>query len=270
MQAQGKSIIMLGDNSEEFGYPCREILRDADHEIVLTQKDGKELWEKIRQTKPTLVVMDAVMPQYDAVNILRKIQKENLDTLAIVIAPLGSHFMEEEVARLGAYCMVKPIDMQYLKECIYSMLKSRTTLSQAMSCGFRKSNPTRGASLEMMVTDVIFSVGVPAHIKGYTYLRKAIMLAIENPDMINSVTKTLYPEVAKAFATTPSRVERAIRHAIEVAWDRGDVEVLDSYFGYTINTGRGKPTNSEFVAMIADRLRLKTSNLLDKRESMLY
>jgi two-component system response regulator (stage 0 sporulation protein A) len=122
----------------------------------------------------------------------------------------------------------------------------------------------------MMVTEVIFQVGVPAHIKGYAYLRKAIMLSVIEPEMINSVTKVLYPEVAKAFGTTPSRVERAIRHAIEIAWDRGDVEVLGAYFGYTINTGRGKPTNSEFIAMIADRLRLRadTQALLQQEVSL--
>ena len=109
----------------------------------------------------------------------------------------------------------------------------------------------------MMVTDIIHQIGVPAHIKGYHYLREAIILAIENPDIINSITKQLYPTVAKKFSTTSSRVERAIRHGIEVAWDRGDVDVLNSYFGYTIHVGRGKPTNSEFIAMIADKLRLR-------------
>lgn len=268
MQAQGKRVIIIGDKSEEFGFQCREMLRDTDHEIVLTQKDGKELWEKIQQYQPELVVMDAVMPQYDAVNILKKMIKDQLDISVIVTAPSGNHFMEEEIVRCGAYCMVKPIDMQYMKECIYGMLKAKNAVTPA---GFRKASPNSGAAtLEMLVTDVIFSVGVPAHIKGYAYLRKAIMLAIANPDMINSVTKTLYPEVAKAFGTTSSRVERAIRHAIEVAWDRGDVEVLDSYFGYTINTGRGKPTNSEFVAMIADRLRLKNKDLIEQCESLLY
>lgn len=269
MQAQGKSIIIIGDTSEELGFQCREMLRDTDREVILTQKDGKELWEKIQQMKPELVVMDAVMPHYDAVNILRKMRQEQMEISVIVIAPSGNHFMEEEIIRCGAYCMVKPIDMQYLKECICGMLKAKVSV---MPAGFRKApqSENRVSSLEVAVTDVIFSVGVPAHIKGYTYLRKAILLAIANPDMINSVTKTLYPEVAKAYGTTSSRVERAIRHAIEVAWDRGDVEVLDSYFGYTINTGRGKPTNSEFIAMIADRLRLKNKDLIEAQESLLY
>ena len=111
-------------------------------------------------------------------------------------------------------------------------------------------------SIEIVISDIMHQIGVPAHIKGYQYLRYSIMLSIENPDMMGSVTKVLYPTVAKHFQTTPSRVERAIRHAIEVAWDRGDVDVLSSYFGYTIQSSRGKPTNSEFIAMIADKLRL--------------
>lgn len=267
MQAQGKSVILIGDNSQEFGYVCRELLRDTDHEVLLTSKDGKELWESIKEHQPELIVMEAVMPQYDALNILRRMQKEQMDSAVIVMTPMGNHFMEEEITRLGAYCMIKPVDMQYLKECIYGMLRSKTS---AISVGTRKSGQNGAVNLEMMVTDVIFSVGVPAHIKGYTYLRKAILLAIADPEMIGSVTKTLYPEVAAAFGTTPSRVERAIRHAIEVAWDRGDVEVLDGYFGYTINTGRGKPTNSEFIAMIADRLRLKNQNQIHIQEKVLY
>ncbi len=268
MQAQSKRVIIIGDQSEEFGFPCRNMLRDIDYEVIMTQRDGKELWEAILQYKPELVIMDAVMPHYDAVNILQKMIKEKLSPAVIVTSISGNHYMEEEIVRCGAYCMVKPIDMQYLSDCIANMLKNKNAITPA---GFRKTqvgNTT--ATLEMLVTDVIFSVGIPAHIKGYAYLRKAIMLAITDPDMIGSVTKSLYPEVAKAFGTTSSRVERAIRHAIEVAWDRGDVEVLDAYFGYTINTGRGKPTNSEFVAMIADRLRLKHKELLDQQETTLF
>ncbi len=267
MQAQGKKVIVIGDDSEDFGFQCREMLRDADHEIILTKKDGKEVWEAIQQTRPKVVVLDAVMPHYDAINILYKLQKEQFDVSVIVVVPQGNQFLEEEIIRYGAYCMIKPIDMQYMKECILSMLRVKMPATPA---GFRKAANNGNVTLEMLVTDVIFSVGVPAHIKGYNYLRKAIMLAIAQPDMIGSVTKTLYPEVAKAFSTTASRVERAIRHAIEVAWDRGDVEVLDSYFGYTINTGRGKPTNSEFIAMIADRLRLQSQNIIENQETLLY
>jgi two-component system response regulator (stage 0 sporulation protein A) len=194
-------------------------------------------------------------------------QKEQMDCSAVVVAPHGNPYLEQEIVQNGAYCMLKPFDMQYLKECICGMLKARLPKGPA---GFRKARQNTAVTLEMMVTEVIFQVGVPAHIKGYAYLRKAIMLSVMEPEMINSVTKVLYPEVAKAFGTTPSRVERAIRHAIEIAWDRGDVEVLGAYFGYTINTGRGKPTNSEFIAMIADRLRLRadTQALLQQEVSL--
>ncbi len=268
MQAQSKRVIIIGDQSNEFGFPCRELLRDIECEVIMTARDGKVLWEAILQHRPELVVMDAVMPQYDAVNILKKMIKEKLNASVIVTAVSGNHYMEEEIVRCGAYCMVKPIDMSYLADCIVNMLQNKRTIAPA---GFQKAQVgNTAATLEMLVTDVIFSVGIPAHIKGYAYLRKAIMLAITDPEMIGSVTKSLYPEVAKAFGTTSSRVERAIRHAIEVAWDRGDVDVLDAYFGYTINTGKGKPTNSEFVAMIADRLRLKNKELLEDQENLLF
>ncbi len=267
MQVQSKRVIIIGDKSDEFGFPCRDMLRDPEHELVMTQRNGKELWDAIIEHRPQLVIMDAVMPQYDALNILKKMNKEQIAAGVIVTATAGNRYMEAELVKGGAYCLIKPIDMQYLRDCVYSMLASKTTAAPA---GIRKVQANEStANLEMLVTDVIFSVGIPAHIKGYAYLRKAIMLAILHPDMIGSVTKTLYPEVAKAFGTTSSRVERAIRHAIEVAWDRGEVDVLDAYFGYTINNGRGKPTNSEFIAMIADRLRLKNKELLEDNDVIL-
>ena len=266
MQAQSRKIVLIGDNSEEFGYQCREMLRDADLQVVLTEKDGKEVWENILALRPQVVVLDAVMPHYDAVNILHKIKNEQLDIRAITVMSQGNPYLENEITRCGAYCMVRPLDMQYLKDCIFSMSELRPLGLGVMP---QTQESSGSITLEVLVADVIFSVGIPAHIKGYTYLRKAIMLSIVHPEMIGSVTKTLYPEVAKAFGTTSSRVERAIRHAIELAWDRGDVDVLESYFGYTINNGRGKPTNSEFVAMIADRLRLKVQRAM-KEEKLLF
>lgn len=267
MQLQVKQTIIIGDNSEEFGLPCREMLRESNREIILTKRDGKDVWEKMTESNPDLIIIDALMPHYDAVNLLHRMAKEQKNIGVIVLTPQGSQYLEEEIIKSGAYCLVKPIDMTYLKECIGGMLKIKPVLTPA---GFKKAGQNAAGTLEMQVTEVIFQIGVPAHIKGYAYLRKAIMLTVETPEKINSVTKILYPEVAKAYGTTPSRVERAIRHAIEIAWDRGDVEVLSGYFGYTINTGRGKPTNSEFIAMIADRLRLKSreGNEISRRAAL--
>lgn len=162
--------------------------------------------------------------------------------------------MTAEVMEKGAsYIVLQPFDVNVLAQRILQL----TGFAAKNAAKPASIAPTPGQSLEVMVTEVIHQIGVPAHIKGYHYLRESIILSVENPEMINSVTKLLYPTVAKKFETTPSRVERAIRHAIEVAWDRGDLDTLNSYFGYTIHNSRGKPTNSEFIAMIADKLRLQ-------------
>lgn len=169
--------------------------------------------------------------------------------LFIAIIPSDSAIVERELLSGGAaYCFIKPINCATLAERIKSFCVN--SLSAADS---KTQNDT---NLEVVITDIIHQIGVPAHIKGYHYLREAIMMAVDDIDIMNSVTKCLYPSVAKKHGTTSSRVERAIRHAIEVAWDRGDVDVLNSYFGYTIHSGKGKPTNSEFIALIADKLRV--------------
>ncbi len=171
----------------------------------------------------------------------------------VVYSVVNSPNMFAEATEAGAdYCILRPIDYGQLDERMKRLCSSRGTRKTPVS-----SARDKGPDLETQVTKIIHQIGVPAHIKGYQYLRTAIMLTIEDTDIINSVTKILYPSVAKKYQTTSSRVERAIRHAIEVAWDRGDVETLNSYFGYTIQNERGKPTNSEFIAMIADNLRLQ-------------
>lgn len=165
-----------------------------------------------------------------------------------------SPFVESEIMQSGAsYYMLKPFDLADLIDRVIAL----TGFNSQSSAMENRRLVSKTMDLEMMITEVIHQIGVPAHIKGYHYLRESIRLSIENQEMINSVTKLLYPTVAKMFNTTSSRVERAIRHAIEVAWDRGDVDTLNSYFGYTIHNSRGKPTNSEFIAMIADKLRLE-------------
>ena len=234
--------ILLADSSEEFRLLLRHTLEDTgEFQIVGDTGDGEAAWELIQQTQPDIVVMDVILPGLDGVSLLQRMPK-NVKT--IVLSAFCSQNMVQEVMRLGAwYFIPKPAHMDSLLERIREA-----------------AVPENGAlalpTLEADVTAIIHEVGVPAHIKGYQYLREAIILAVNDDEIMNSVTKLLYPTVAKTFKTTPSRVERAIRHAIEVAWDRGDVDVLNSYFGYTIQNSRGKPTNSEFIAMISDKLKL--------------
>ena len=237
--------ILLADNSEE----CRVLLRrtleeTGEFQVVGDTGDGDEAWELIQKAKPDVVVMDMILPGLDGMSLLQRIPKE---IKCIVLSAFCSQNMVQELTRMGAwYFIPKPAHMDSLLDRIRQATHDSSVLSL----------PT----LEAEVTAILHEVGVPAHIKGYQYVREAIIIVVQNMDAINAVTKVLYPEVAKRFNTTPSRVERAIRHAIEVAWDRGDLETLQGYFGYTVNSAKGKPTNSEFIAMIADRIRLHRKN----------
>lgn len=220
-------------------------------EPVFCNKDGEELILKIRGEKPDAVLMDLFMTRLDSLGVMRKIKETDNNPVFIVTSSFNSPALEREIMNNGAsYYALRPYNLDSICECIVSLVKKGKLPSTA-------SNPYDSFGIELKVTEILHEIGVPAHIKGYHYLRDSIIMAIEHPDIINAVTKQLYPSVAKKYETTSSRVERAIRHAIEVAWDRGDVDVLNSYFGYTIHNDRGKPTNSEFIAMISDRLRLQ-------------
>ena len=218
-------------------------------------KDGEELLLKIISEEPDAVIMDLFMTRLDALGVMREVKKKDInEPLMIVAASFSSEALEREIMNGGAsYYALKPYNLDAICEDIVTLLsKSKDDYNS------RRFYDAFG--IEVKVTEILHEIGVPAHIKGYNYLRDSIIMSIENPDIINAVTKQLYPGVAKKYETTSSRVERAIRHAIEVAWDRGDVDVLNSYFGYTIHNDRGKPTNSEFIAMIADKLRLQIKN----------
>ncbi len=218
-------------------------------------KDGEELLLKIISEEPDAVIMDLFMTRLDALGVMREVKKKDInEPLMIVTASFSSEALEREIMNGGAsYYALKPYNLDAICEDIVTLLdKSKDNYNS------RRFFDAFG--IEVKVTEILHEIGVPAHIKGYNYLRDSIIMSIENPDIINAVTKQLYPGVAKKYETTSSRVERAIRHAIEVAWDRGDVDVLNSYFGYTIHNDRGKPTNSEFIAMIADKLRLQIKN----------
>lgn len=233
----------------------------ANYNIVCSfcSKDGDDLLRRIETDKPNVVLMDLFMTSTDSIGVMRSVKKEQMQNppMFIVYSSFDSPILEREVMSSGAaYFVLKPYKLTDLGESIIRLVKT----SKLKVKGGIKTAGFDDYSLELKITEILHQIGVPAHIKGYHYLRDSITMAVEKPDIINAVTKRLYPAVAKKYETTSSRVERAIRHAIEVAWDRGDVEVLNSYFGYTIQGSRGKPTNSEFIAMISDKLRLQMRN----------
>ena len=237
--------VMLTDVNED----ARSMLQDALEKtgrftVVGSTGDGNEVLQMVADAKPDVLVLDLILPGMDGLGILRRLDGEKRPKILAV-----SNFVTQEVVaeagNLGASMFLsKPYNESAMVEHLISLAE-------------KNEKQLHGPGLEELVTSIIHEVGVPAHIKGYQYVREAIMITVENMDVINSVTKVLYPEVAKRYHTTPSRVERAIRHAIEVAWDRGDLETLQRFFGYTVSNAKGKPTNSEFIAMISDRIRLK-------------
>lgn len=250
-----KIKILIGDDTAQYGVFCASSLRSSGFFVITRQKEGNVIYEAIKNEQPDVVIIDAVMPGMDAIELIRKTDRLTAKPLYIVTSPYENSFIETQVMNAGAsYFMLKPFDVKVLGERIKSMLDIDTDITADSDLIRRKASP---ANLEIIVTDIIHQIGVPAHIKGYHYLREAIICSVNDKEMLESVTKLLYPSVAKKFSTTPSRVERAIRHAIEIAWDRGDIDTLNSFFGYTVNTGKGKPTNSEFIALITDKICLK-------------
>lgn len=251
-----KLKIVIADDSTELGQNCSKALKGYGMEVILCQKDGQQVLNAVKSQKPDVVLADVFMPNLDIIGVLNGIRDMESKERPMVMAmsSFDNQRLEKETLDAGAsYYFLKPFDINTMAERIIQLSGWKNEISPVVV----KDNVVTDPELELMVTEIIHQIGVPAHIKGYHYLREAIILSVKNSDIINSVTKLLYPTVAKTYNTTSSRVERAIRHAIEVAWDRGDIDVLNSYFGYTIQNDRGKPTNSEFIAMISDKLRLK-------------
>ncbi len=251
-----KLKIVIADDSTELGQSCAKAFNAYGMQAVLCEKDGKALLKKIKSEKPDVVLADVFMPNLDILGVLGAIKELDFKDKPMVMAmsSFDNQRLEKEALDAGAeYYFLKPFDINTIAQRIIQLSGWKNEVSPLVI----KNNVVTDPQLELMVTDIIHQIGVPAHIKGYHYLREAILLSIKNSEIVNSVTKLLYPTVAKTYSTTASRVERAIRHAIEVAWDRGDIDVLNSYFGYTIQNDRGKPTNSEFIAMISDKLRLR-------------
>ena len=245
------TTVFIADSAEEF---CTGLTGALQHtggfQILGTANDGESAIRAILEKKPEVLVLDLMLRKQDGLSVLKAIH--GMDRRPLVLATSGfvTEYVSSAAAGLGVrYLMLKPCDMTALVE---RLTEIRGGENRRMP--IRRSDKT---GIETMVTSIIHEIGVPAHIKGYQYLREAIIIAVNDMDVINAITKVLYPQVAKTFQTTPSRVERAIRHAIEVAWDRGDLDTLQRFFGYTVSNTKGKPTNSEFIALIADKLQLQ-------------
>lgn len=246
--------LLMATDSQELKNENEKLFEEKGFVSTQIQKDGALLTEKIIALKPDVVIMDVFMPNLDAIGVMHSVKAKALDfsPAYVVISNINNSMIEREVLSAGAsYFAIKPF-------------RTRDLIDRMIDfCGIdikRLQEIDSELTLKIKITEILHQIGVPAHIKGYQYLRDAIIRAVSDSEIINSITKKLYPSVAEKYNTTSSRVERAIRHAIEVAWDRGDVEVLNSYFGYTIHQTRGKPTNSEFIAMISDKLRLGMRN----------
>ena len=242
---QERIKVLIGDDSASIGVKVAAKLRECDMIAYTRRKNGKAILDSILNDKPDVVLVDLTLPDTDALEIIRHVKEEYVKVPAfIIVSDIRNSFIERQVMESGAsYFLTKPYNIEEIPSVIKSICRKPITFN----C----------ADTEIIVTDIIQKLGVPAHIKGYHYLRTAILSAIDNARLMECVTKQLYPCVAKKYDTTSSRVERAIRHAIEIAWDRGNTETINSFFGYTIDSYRGRPTNSEFIALITDKIRLQ-------------
>ena len=254
-----KKSVLIADANEDYRMLMSDVIeKEGDMTVCGRAADGLEALDVAAKLKPDVMLLDLVLPKLDGMEVLRRLPDTGCGCGVLVVSGFYNEKVVSQCSELGAYYfMPKPCDVPTLLARVREVY-GYTHNAVGMLTVSRPAPVTRTEpSLEAVVTDIIHEIGVPAHIKGYQYLREAIILTIQDMDVINAVTKVLYPEVAKKFNTTPSRVERAIRHAIEVAWDRGDIETLQKFFGYTVSNIKGKPTNSEFIAMIADCLSLR-------------
>jgi len=265
-----KITVLIADDNPEFTSTLAGYLENQDDmEVIGIARDGEEAFDMIVNIQPDIALLDVIMPHVDGLGVLERIANANMQKkpLSIMLSAVGQDKITQKAIGLGAqYYVVKPFDINLLikriKEIKYyqpSPVQGSYT-AREIKIPYIEIAPESKKdqkNLEALVTNVIHEVGVPAHIKGYQYLREAIMMVVNDIEIINQITKQLYPSIANRFETTPSRVERAIRHAIEVAWGRGQTDTMENIFGYTVSAAKGKPTNSEFIAMIADKLRLE-------------
>ena len=262
-----KLNVAIADDNERMVSLLETLIKDDNElELVGQADNGKDICDIIKEKEPDVVLLDIIMPKVDGLTVMEKVNQDHTmkkHPAFIVISAVGQERITEDAFNLGAcYYIMKPFD----NDMILNRIKHFRRGMSGRSREIRKAQAGKPGgefarrNLEMDVTNIIHEIGVPAHIKGYQYLRDAIIMSVEDMEMLNSITKILYPTIAKRHQTTPSRVERAIRHAIEVAWSRGKMDTIDELFGYTVSTGKGKPTNSEFIALIADKIRLEYKN----------
>ncbi len=259
-----KLNVAIADDNEKILCMLGDILeQDKEINIVGKAKNGEEAINIIREKQPDIMLLDLIMPKFDGLTVMDKINKDTSIKKRpsfIVMSAIGQETITDNAFAMGAsYYIMKPFD----NDMVINRIKSIKINNNKKIHENRKINVNENKSeyiernLESDVTNIIHELGVPAHIKGYQYLRDGIIMTVKDMEMMNSITKILYPTIAKKHQTTASRVERAIRHAIEVAWNRGKMDTIDELFSYTINMGKGKPTNSEFIALIADKIRLE-------------
>lgn len=266
MNQKAIKILLADDNKDFCDVVSSYLNKQEDIEVVGVAYDGVDAFNKIRDLHPDIAIIDGIMPRLDGLGVLEKLNKSTSlaqKPMCIMLSAMSQEKITQRAIELGAeYYIVKPFDMESLASRIRQLKyeKSGKTISAASAANALQQTAQQNRSsydLETKVTNILHEIGVPAHIRGYHYMREAIIMSVNDMDVLNYITKELYPSIAKKCNTTPSRVERAIRHAIEVAWNRGKIDAIDSLFGYTINNHKGKPTNSEFIALIADRLRLE-------------
>ena len=263
----GKLNIAIADDNEKV-VEILEKMIDDDKELQLVGKahNGEDICTIIREKEPDVVLLDIIMPKVDGLSVMERVihdKEMKKQPSFIILSAVGQERITEDAFNLGAdYYMLKPFDSGLLLDRIKHMrlMAQRRNREAQKIHAYESSSHYMERNLESDVTHIIHEIGVPAHIKGYQYLRDAIILSVNDQEMLNSITKILYPTIAKRHQTTPSRVERAIRHAIEVAWSRGKMDTIYELFGYTVSNGKGKPTNSEFIALIADKIRLEYKN----------
>ena len=268
-----KITVLIADDNQEFSTTLATYLKNQEDMVVVGRaKDGNEALDMVSSLMPDVLLLDVIMPHLDGIGVLEQMNmiKLNKKPICIMLSAVGQDKVTQRAIELGAeYYVVKPFDIDLLITRIRELKNYKPSsqnnnfisreigISKQQYIDIPNNSANKEENIEALVTNVIHEVGVPAHIKGYQYLREAIIMVINDIDVINQITKCLYPQIANKFHTTPSRVERAIRHAIEVAWGRGEQKTVENIFGYTISAAKGKATNSEFIAMISDKLRLE-------------